>query len=120
MTRWEQAPEAERTGIRLDRIFRAGPAPGQNGEDFVWIIDYKTATHGPEGLDDFIARERLKYQPQLELYARALAATLAVQEKPPLGLRLALYYPALRRLDWWIPPTTVTPIGVPASATLTA
>ena len=103
MTRWEQDSDSTRTGVRLDRIFRAGATPGEEGEDFAWIVDYKTASHGSGGLDEFLARERVKYQPQLEVYARDLAPALASQEKPPRGLRLALYYPALGRLEWWIP-----------------
>jgi hypothetical protein len=102
-TGWQEGPDAIRTGLRLDRIFRAGAAPRQTGEDFLWIVDYKTANHGSEGLDGFIAQERRKYQPQLEAYARTMARMQELQDPPVAGLRVALYYPALARLEWWAP-----------------
>jgi len=46
LTAWQQ----QRSAIRLDRIFRAGPEPLAPGSDHLWIVDYKTTTHGPEGL----------------------------------------------------------------------
>ena len=61
---------AHRTeSVRIDRIFHAGPEPHAPGEDFLWIIDYKTATHSLTGLDDFLATQRAAYGPQLETYA---------------------------------------------------
>ena len=77
--------------LRLDRTFLAGPTPGSTGDSHLWIVDYKTATHGREGLDDFLAAEALKYAPQLETYARTLA-------RPRTPTRLALFYPMLPRL----------------------
>ena len=114
-TGWEQDSHAARTSVRLDRMFRAGATPEAQGEDFLWIIDYKTAGHGSAGLDDFIARERLKYQPQLEAYARSMTAMMASQGQILSGLRLALYYPAVGRLEWWIPDSTVLRDAIPPS-----
>jgi ATP-dependent exoDNAse (exonuclease V) beta subunit len=87
---------AQRRDIRIDRTFRAGPEPLAGGSDYLWIVDYKTTTHGPEGLDVFLAEERTKYAPQLEAYAAVLAKTGG---KP--AIRLALYYPMLSKLIWW-------------------
>ncbi len=80
--------------IRLDRTFLAGPEPGSLGQTHLWIIDFKTGTHGAEGLDQFLAREREKYAPQLEAYGKHLAHA----GRP---LRLALFYPTLPKLLWW-------------------
>ena len=90
-TTWEE----RRRSYRLDRMFRGGAVPRDGGEGCVWIVDYKTTSHGREGVDEFLAREREKYGAQMEAYARAFAG---VHE-----LRLALYYPMLPRLVWWKP-----------------
>jgi len=92
LTTWSQ----KRSAIRIDRIFRAGPEPLATGVDHLWIVDYKTTTHGSEGLEAFLAAERVKYAPQLEAYAEVLQQT----EGEP-ALRLALYYPMLAELIWW-------------------
>ena len=90
------AEDEERSAIRIDRAFLAGPEPFTSGETHLWIIDYKTASHGPDGLEDFLAQQQRHYRPQLESYARHLAS-------PAHPLRLALYYPMLQRLQWWEP-----------------
>ena len=78
--------------VRLDRSFGAGAKPLAPGTDHLWIVDYKTATHGPDGLEEFLAGEKMKYAGQLETYARAIAAD---------GARVGLYYPMIPRLVWW-------------------
>jgi ATP-dependent exoDNAse (exonuclease V) beta subunit len=93
---------ARAESVRIDRIFHAGHEPRAPGEDYLWIIDYKTATHSPVGLDDFLAHQRTTYGPQLEAYARILAP---VRSESPEQVRLALYFPALPRLIWWNAPT---------------
>ncbi len=91
-----------RTSVRLDRIFRAGATPLAPGSDYQWIVDFKTTTsHGREGLEEFIQSERTKYQPQLEAYARSMARLTAAKSDD--NIRIALYYPHLARLEWWIP-----------------
>jgi ATP-dependent helicase/nuclease subunit A len=80
--------------IRLDRTFLAGEKPLTQASTHLWIIDYKTGSHGSEGLEAFLAREREKYTPQLEAYGHHLAAQ-------GLPVRLALYYPTLPKLIWW-------------------
>jgi len=87
----------EWSSVRLDRVFRAGAGPREAGSDYLWIVDYKTTTHGAGGVDAFLEEERVKYRPQLEAYATTMAR-LTGDAQP---VRLALYYPALGRLDWW-------------------
>ena len=61
----------------------------------LWIIDFKTGRHlggDPEG---FLDRERERYQPQLETYARAVEAG---HDGP---IRLGLYYPLLPGWREW-------------------
>jgi ATP-dependent exoDNAse (exonuclease V) beta subunit len=92
LTSWSKA----RRSVRLDRVFRAGATPQIAGNEYLWIIDYKTTTHGAEGVEEFLAGERMKYAAQLETYARMIKET--EQE-----VRVGLYYPMLPRLIWWIP-----------------
>ena len=94
-TTWQE----RRSSFRLDRMFIAGAEPLAGGNDCLWIVDYKTATHGHGvGVDAFLAEERLKYESQLENYARAIIADAGDKE-----LRVALYYPMLPKLLWWKP-----------------
>ena len=94
LTTWS----TQRGAIRIDRTFHAGPEPLVFGTDYLWIVDYKTTTHGTEGLDVFLRHEREKYAPQLEAYAAVLQRT-----KGEPAIRLALYYPLLSKLIWWEP-----------------
>ncbi len=80
--------------IRTDRTFLAGGEPLSEGETHVWIVDYKTSTHAQAGIEEFLERERARYAPQLEAYARELGG----DGKP---VRLALYYPMMAKLVWW-------------------
>jgi ATP-dependent helicase/nuclease subunit A len=87
-----------RNSVRLDRVFRAGETPLAAGSDYLWIVDYKTTTHGRAGVDEFLAEERVKYEPQMLAYARMM------QSEADRGrLRVGLYYPMLPRLAWWTP-----------------
>ena len=63
--------------LRIDRSFFAGPEPllpepFPDDESCLWIIDYKTATHGPSGIEQFLDAEKLQYTAQLESYADIL------------------------------------------------
>lgn len=89
--------------LRADRIFRAGTSPlGPAQPECLWIVDYKTSDTSDENPDEFLARQRLVYSPQLAAYAHiARAASTADADRP---VRLGLYYPRLpasKRLDWW-------------------
>jgi ATP-dependent helicase/nuclease subunit A len=81
-----------RNSVRLDRVFRAGALPLSDGADCLWIVDYKTTAHGTEGVEEFLAKERTKYAPQMEAYAHVMK-----------GARVGLYYPMLPRFIWWTP-----------------
>lgn len=95
LTSWAET----RRSVRLDRIFRAGATPQAQGNDYRWIVDYKTTTHGREGIEAFLVGEREKYGAQMETYARMVKETEG-------KVRLALYYPMIPRLIWWTPPET--------------
>lgn len=59
-----------------------------------WIIDYKTgAPKSPEERQSFIEKEKQKYAPQLETYARIMAL-----RGETLPIRKALYNPLLQEL----------------------
>jgi ATP-dependent exoDNAse (exonuclease V) beta subunit len=94
LTSWNQM----RSSVRLDRVFLAGPRPMDAGSDFLWIVDYKTAAHGGEGMQDFLLEERKKYEAQLETYARMMSDRVDAAR-----LRVGLYYPMLPGLIWWEP-----------------
>jgi ATP-dependent helicase/nuclease subunit A len=100
ITAWPDTRDANPASIRMDRTFHAGAEPHTAGEDFLWIVDYKTANHGALGLDDFLNTQRTTYGPQLEAYARILAP---IRSLPLEQVRLALYFPTLPRLVWWKP-----------------
>lgn len=92
---WTALSDGALKTLRADRVFIAGPLPHTTGEDHLWIIDYKMSA--PAGDEDFLARERQIYAPQLTGYARALREA----ERITLPIRFGLYYPRLGRLDWW-------------------
>jgi ATP-dependent exoDNAse (exonuclease V) beta subunit len=86
-------PAGDVQTLRLDRTFLAGAAPTDPGSDYRWIVDFKTSSHSPQGLDAWLETQRQSYAPQLERYAAAFA-----ESKP---VRLALFYPILPKLLWW-------------------
>ena len=104
LTTWS----TQRTAIRIDRVFHAGPEPHASGADHLWIVDYKTTTHGTEGVDAFLTQEREKYAPQLETYAAVLHQTDGGHTKGEPRIRLALYYPMLSKLIWWPTPNRMS------------
>ena len=79
--------------VRMDRVFRAGATPEAAGAECLWIVDYKTGSHGAEGVDAFLDRERAKYAEQMERYARAIG---------DVEVRVGLWYPMVGRLVWWV------------------
>jgi ATP-dependent helicase/nuclease subunit A len=92
LTSWEE----RRNSVRLDRVFRAGREPLAEGDECLWIVDYKTGTHGLEGVEAFLLGERTKYAGQMEAYARVMRGGVG-------EVRVGLYYPMLPRLIWWTP-----------------
>jgi ATP-dependent exoDNAse (exonuclease V) beta subunit len=85
--------------VRVDRVFRAGPAPRSEGEDCWWIVDYKTAHAGGSDFDPATALPELRkiFAPQLEAYAEVLRN---LRGKDSL-IRAGLYYPRMLLFDWW-------------------
>jgi ATP-dependent exoDNAse (exonuclease V) beta subunit len=69
----------------LDRMF-------EDMEGRTWIVDYKTSSHEGGELDAFLAEEEARYRPQLDRYARAVAAP---------DSRRALYFPLLKGWREW-------------------
>ena len=91
---------AQSFSVRLDRVFRAGASPLSDataGEDFLWVVDYKTAAHDEAGVETFLDRQKEIYQPKMESYAQALR----LLHGDGTAINLALYYPLLRKLVWW-------------------
>jgi ATP-dependent exoDNAse (exonuclease V) beta subunit len=87
--------------VRVDRIFRAASAPGGEGDDCWWIIDYKTA-HADRSeqtpvLADVLAQFRPLFASQLELYARVLRNL----HGQGVAICAGLYYPRMTAFDWW-------------------
>jgi ATP-dependent exoDNAse (exonuclease V) beta subunit len=83
--------------LRIDRSFRGGPEPLNEDKSCLWVIDYKTATHGPSGIAEFLDAEKLLYAEQLQSYAEIMRLMNGGEAQ----LRLGLYYPFLARLVWW-------------------
>ena len=76
--------------LQVDRTFVA--------EGVRWIIDYKTGSHTGGELEAFLASEQVRYQAQLERYARVLK-----KYDPEKPIRLGLYFPLLRAWREWEP-----------------
>jgi ATP-dependent helicase/nuclease subunit A len=94
LTSWSES----RSTVRFDRLFMAGEKPLEPGSDYLWIIDYKTASHGREGIEEFLASERVKYGAQMAAYARAMQGRVDAG-----SVRVGLYYLMLPKLIWWEP-----------------
>ncbi len=94
LTAWEP----RRAGIRLDRIFRAGPTPLAPGDTHLWIVDFKTSAHSSGQLDVFLDRQRTAYTPQLTAYAEILRAA-----NPGAPIRTMLFYPLIPAHTFWEP-----------------
>jgi ATP-dependent exoDNAse (exonuclease V) beta subunit len=107
---WSAASEAGWAGVvagalravRVDRVFKAGPTPGVDGDDCWWIIDYKTAQ--VDNMDPGMALPALRalFAPQLEAYAELLRNMYGAEESG-CTIRAGLYYPRMSVLDWWEP-----------------
>jgi ATP-dependent exoDNAse (exonuclease V) beta subunit len=83
--------------VRVDRIFQAGLAAMQTGNDAVWIIDYKTAQSNSAEPASALPALRAAFAPQLNLYA----AVLRNLHGPGKPIRAGLYYPRMLLFDWW-------------------
>ena len=82
--------------VRVDRVFRAGTTPLAEGDQYWWIIDYKTAHEGGSRAET-ILKLRALFTPQLELYAKVLRNL----HGKGAAIRAGLYYPRMLAFDWW-------------------
>jgi ATP-dependent exoDNAse (exonuclease V) beta subunit len=64
-----------------------------------WIIDYKTGLHAGGSLEAFLDAEKLRYEPQMQMYGKLMQA----MEKRPVCL--LLYYPQLKAYRKWMLPS---------------
>ncbi len=94
---WAGVAAGQLRTVRPDRVFQAGAAPGSDGEDCWWIIDYKTA-HA-ENIDPAVVLPEFRalFGPQVEAYAQILT-DLRGEGAPA---RAGLYYPRMAAFDWW-------------------
>lgn len=92
---WSLAGQVDGQVVRgiIDRLVRT--------EDRVWIIDFKTSSHGGGGLDQFLDAEVERYRDQLERYARLVRLQYA------LPVSLGLYFPLIGGWREWSAPTPV-------------
>ena len=90
------APGASRN-VRIDRAFLAGESPGSNGEDTLWLVDYKTSANGHGDIDQFLMEQQQFYSEQLTIYARLLRPLFPQARNVKLGL----YFPSLGKLQHW-------------------
>ena len=99
--RWAGVIAGSLGEVRVDRIFRAAGAPGAEGDDCWWIIDYKTAHEDRSEQAAILAAALAKLRPlfasQLELYARVLRNL----HGQGAAVRAGLYYPRMLAFDWW-------------------
>lgn len=84
--------------VRVDRMFVAGVAPMTSGTEVLWIIDFKTASHGLGQVEEFLVEERKQYAEQMQVYGDIARAVYSDH----LEVRLGLYYPLLSRFIWWV------------------
>ncbi len=83
--------------VRIDRLFVSGAEPPSSNKDTLWIVDFKTASHGAAKIDEFLAKERVQYEQQMQLYGD-IAGIIYPEIR---NVRLGLYYPLLPRFLWW-------------------
>ena len=83
--------------IRVDRMFVSGATPTSSDTDTLWIVDFKTASHGAGQLEEFLTKEREQYAEQMQLYGDIARIVYPGTR----NARLGLYYPLLARFVWW-------------------
>lgn len=82
--------------LRADRTFLAGSRPLIDGNDRIWIIDFKTTEQGSRTPEHFEQDELRKYRLQLERYGAVIRELF-----PGCEISLGLYYPLIPRLLHW-------------------
>ena len=94
---WAGIVDGDLRQVRVDRVFRAGPAPIADGDDTWWVIDFKTAHADDVDPASVLPVFRAAFAPQLEMYSTLLRNLHGVNA----NLRAGLYYPRMSVLDWW-------------------
>jgi ATP-dependent helicase/nuclease subunit A len=96
--RWAGVSAGGVRTVQADRVFRAGAAPHESGDDCWWIVDFKTYSEAsPFEPSALLPRLRELFAPQLEAYAAVLRNLHGASAQ----LRAGLYYPRLLLFDWW-------------------
>jgi ATP-dependent helicase/nuclease subunit A len=100
---WTSTKEGRMLRQRPDRVFFAGDSPGAPGTEYLWIVDYKTASLAAGGdRDSFLTGSREQYRSQLESYSKLFRKLPAMDDAAAeREHRLAIYHPMLPWLDWW-------------------
>lgn len=95
--RWTGVIAGALRSVQVDRVFRAGASPYQDGDGVWWIVDYKTAHEDEVEVSHALPEFRRMFAPQLQLYG-ALLRELHGDE---VAIRAGLYYPRMLAFDWW-------------------
>jgi ATP-dependent exoDNAse (exonuclease V) beta subunit len=100
---WTSSGEGRMLRQRPDRVFFAGASPGTPGNDYLWIVDYKTAALTDNmDHDTFLASSREQYRSQLEAYSELFRKLPELDDVAACREhRLAIYHPMVPWLDWW-------------------
>jgi ATP-dependent helicase/nuclease subunit A len=102
-TSWTSTKEGRMLRQRPDRVFFAGDSPGAPGTEYLWIVDYKTASLAAgDDRDSFLIGSREQYRSQLDSYSKLFRKLSALDDAAAdRKHRLAIYHPMLPWLDWW-------------------
>lgn len=83
--------------LRLDRMFLGAETPGGEGDAVLWIVDFKTSSHGKRNMAEFLESEKEEYSGQMRVYAKAVQAAYPQYPRVHLGL----YFPLPQQYIWW-------------------
>ena len=78
---------------RIDRAFL-------DDDGVRWIVDFKVSPHSGQDIESFLAEQKARYRPQLDQYARLLAALHPEEPRR----QVALYFALQGRLVAWDAP----------------
>ena len=96
-TGWAGVVNGGLRSVQVDRVFKAGSAPGAEGEDCWWVIDYKTAHADDIEPAKGLPALRELFGPQVEAYGQVMRNL----HGPETPIFAGLYYPRMLLLDWW-------------------
>jgi len=96
---WAGVVNGRLRSVRVDRIFRAGSAPGTESGDCWWVIDYKTAHAEELNPASALPQLRTLFAPQVEAYSQLLRNL----HGPETRVFAGFYYPRMILFDWWEP-----------------